>query len=280
MGSMERQSAGKGVHSAFLLPHPPVLLPQIGKGRERDAEKTVLACQRAATQAAAGTPDTVVIISPHAPLFSDFLFVYDSPTLSGSFARFGAPSVVLSAEQDTEFRESLMDRLSAASVPAGTLSPGRLERMGYGPELDHGILVPLHFLQKAGTASRIVCLSCSAMDIPALRRAGHCITEAAREPDRTVCVIASGDLSHKVNPESPYGEVPEGAAFDREICTAIDNSDMDALCRIDPVLRVSAAECGYASIVLISALFDSPRCTRFSYEAPFGIGYCVASFEQ
>ncbi len=277
---MERQSAGKGVHSAFLLPHPPVLLPQIGRGRERDADITVLACRRAAAQAAAGHPDTVVLISPHAPLFSDFLFVYDSPNLSGSFARFGAPSVVLSATQDDGFRESFMEHLAAAKVPAGTVDPDRLERMGYDTDLDHGVLVPLHFLQQAGTAASIVALSCSAMSIPALRRAGHCIGEAARETGRTVCVVASGDLSHKVNGESPYGEVPEGAAFDREICAAIDASDMDALYSIDPVLRVSAAECGYASLVMISSLFDSPRCTRFSYEAPFGIGYCVAAFEQ
>lgn len=280
MVSMERQSAGKGVHSAFLLPHPPVLLPQIGKGRERDAEKTVLACQRASAQAAAVHPDTVVLISPHAPLFSDLLFVYDSPVLSGSFARFGAPSVELSAVQDNDFRDSLMKHLSCASVPAGTLPPDRLERMGYDSELDHGILVPLYFLQQAGTAARIVALSCSAMDVPSLKKTGHCIAVAARETNRTVCVIASGDLSHKVNRESPYGEVPEGAAFDREICAAVDESDMEALWHMDPVLRVSAAECGYASIVIISALFDSPRCTRFSYEAPFGIGYCVATFEQ
>lgn len=277
---MERQSAGNRIHSAFLLPHPPVILPDIGRGRERDAEQTVRACQRAAAQASAATPDTVVIISPHAPLFSDFLFLYDSPRLSGSFARFGAPSVVLSAEQDTGFRESLINHLKAAAVPAGSIESGRLERMGWGTELDHGILVPLYFLQQAGTATNIVGLSCSAMDVPALRRAGRCIGEAARETGRSVCVIASGDLSHKVTSESPYGDVPEGAEFDRKICTAIDASDMDALCRIDPVLRISAAECGYASIIMMSALFDSPRCTRFSYEAPFGIGYCVAAFEQ
>jgi len=277
---MERQFEGNGVCSGFLMPHPPVLLPEIGKGRERDAEKTGAACIKVATLAADYNPQTIVIISPHAPLFSDYLFVYDGPVLRGSFARFGTGDLVLEAEQDEELREALLAQLEAEKIPAGSLSPQRLEKMGFEGDLDHGVLVPLYFLQKAGTAAKIVGISSPAMDISVLRKIGQCIAAASRESGRRVCVVGSGDMSHKVNHESPYGEVPEGTEFDRLISAALDSSDMKALYRIDPVLRVRAAECGYASLVILSACFETPRCTRYSYEAPFGIGYCVAAFEQ
>ena len=276
---MERHVEGIGVCSGFLMPHPPVLLPEIGKGRERDAEKTGAACTKVATLASEYKPHSVVVISPHAPLFSDYVYVYDEPILSGSFARFGAPELMLKAGQDSELRDALLARLAGENISAGSLSQQQLERMGFERDLDHGILVPLRFLQQAGTAANIVGISSPAMDIPALKRIGHCIAAAARDAGRSVCVIASGDMSHKVNQESPYGEVPEGAEFDRLICSALDSSDMNALSRIDPVLRVRAAECGYASLVILSSVFDNPRCTRYSYEAPFGIGYCVAAFE-
>lgn len=280
METMKRHDEGTGVCSAFLLPHPPVLIPEIGKGRERDAKKTGAAYREAAVLVSEYGPETIVFVSPHAPLFSDYLFMYDAAVLKGSFARFGCPSLELEAEQDTPLREAIVSRLTAASIPAGSLPPDRLKRMGYESELDHGILVPMYFLKKEVTATKIVAISSSAMDVSELRKAGRCIAEAAKEAGRRVCVIASGDLSHKVNRESPYGEVPEGAQFDSEVCAALDMSDMDRLYGIDTELRESAAECGYASLVLVSSVLADPRCSRLSYEAPFGIGYCVAVFEK
>lgn len=277
---MKRQTAGNGIVSGFFLPHPPVLLPEIGKGRETDAKVTGDAYIKAAARAAEDQPDTVIFISPHAPLFSDYLYCYNSPVLTGSFSRFGAPDLVFSAEQDSELRDAILTRLAAAGVPAGDFPAQQLERMGFDRDLDHGILVPLYFLQRMGTATKIVGFSSSAMDIPNLIKTGQCIAAAVRDTKKAVCVVASGDLSHKVNNESPYGMVKEGAMFDRAICEAIDSSNMELLYRMDPLLRHEAAECGFASLIVLSALYSTPRCTRYSYEAPFGIGYCVALFEQ
>ena len=124
--------------------------------------------------------------------FSDYVFVYDEPVLTGSFARFGAPDIVCTAEQDTELRTAILERLDGETISAGALSADRIARMGFDRELDHGILVPLYFLQQAGTATKIVGLSSPAMDIAALKRIGQCIAAAARDAGRNVCVVASG----------------------------------------------------------------------------------------
>ena len=50
-----------------LLPHPPILLPAIGQGREKEAAATLQACGEAAREIASWEPDVLVLISPHAP---------------------------------------------------------------------------------------------------------------------------------------------------------------------------------------------------------------------
>lgn len=277
---MARQKEGLGVSSGFLLPHPPVLIPEIGKGRERDAKKTGVACLKVAERVAEISPETIIIVSPHSPVFSDFVYIYDSPKLIGSFERFGMPGLTVSAPQDSDLRASLISQLSQASIPAGSLPGDSPKQTGFDQDLDHGVLVPLYFIQKKLPNVRLVALSSSAMDTSSLVKIGECIAKAALQKSRSVCVIASGDMSHRVNQESPYGSVPEGTIFDQQICAALEHSDISALRSIDTVLRERSGECGYASLVILSAVLSKPVTTLYSYEAPFGIGYCVAGFNS
>jgi MEMO1 family protein len=56
-------------------------------------------------------------------------------------------------------------------------------------------------------------------------------------------------------------------------------SDLVQLLSIDAQLRQKAAECGYRSLVIMSGAFGSQaiRSEVYDYEAPYGIGYCVAA---
>lgn len=53
------------VLGAFVLPHPPVLLPEIGRGEERKLLRTQEAYAAAAKEIVQLQPETVVILSPH-----------------------------------------------------------------------------------------------------------------------------------------------------------------------------------------------------------------------
>ena len=263
------------------MPHPPVVIPAVGKGRETDAMPTVKACRLVASRIAALKPETIVFISPHAPLFGDYLFMYDEPVLTGTFARFGAHSVSLSCQQDSAFVHMLKALLSDAKIPAGTPEKNVLSRLDIDGSLDHGVLVPLHFIREAYENFRVVCLSSSAFESGRVLEIGRLIRDAALKVKRRVCIVASGDLSHRVTAESPYGMVKEGAVFDKAIADAVSGGRLADILSIDPDLREQAAECGYNSMVMLAgALGDSPCESRlYSEEAPFGIGYCVAGFE-
>ena len=289
---METNLKTKGICAGFLMPHPPIILHEVGKGRENDASATVNACKRAAACVADLAPDTIVVISPHSPLFSDFLFIHDSPTLSGTFETFGVQSLRMEFKQDTAYRTAFTDLLQKAGIPAGTIDISQIKRYGLSEDLDHGVLVPLRFISEVCAPFNIVALSSSAFELETLTRCGAFLADAAIAAGRRVCVVASGDMSHRVSAASPYGKTEEGAKFDRKICKAIDSSDMDAIRAIDHGLRDKAGECGYHSLVMMIAAMDRARALAsgeipagsgvqshlFSYEAPFGIGYCVAEF--
>lgn len=278
---MKTSTADSGICAGFIMPHPPVLIPAVGKGRESDAMPTLKACRLVASRIAALKPETIVFISPHAPLFGDYLFMYDALVLTGTFARFGAHAVSISCQQDSGFVHVLKALLSDAKIPAGTPERNVLSRLDIDGSLDHGVLVPLHFIREAYENFRIVCLSSSAFETDRVLEIGRLLREASVKTDRRICIVASGDLSHRVTAESPYGMVKEGAVFDRAIADAIAGGRLADILSIDPDLREAAAECGYNSLVMLAgALGDSACGTRlYSEEAPFGIGYCVAGFE-
>lgn len=267
------------------MPHPPVVVPSVGKGRELQASATIDACRAVGRRIAEFAPETIVLISPHAPLFSDYVFVYDAPSLQGSLARFGASSVTYGVAEDEAFVAELGRAFAAEGITGGTPSPRDLERLGIDCELDHGALVPLYFILSEYAKFRLVCLSPSDFDVSTTMRVGSIIARVARGLGRRACVVASADLSHKVTAESPYGMVPEGALFDHEVAEALRQGRPDRILRVDPPLRTAAAECGYTSIVMMLGSLGvgdgAPVSTELlSYEAPFGIGYCVARVER
>ncbi len=273
---MESRNAS-GVLAGFLMPHPPVLVPAVGGGREREAGATSAACREAAARIAALRPEALVVLSPHAPLFGDSVFVYPERVSSGSFARFGAPSTTLSFSCDGVLRNELVLALSARGIPPGSLADGTVSGdPASGEGLDHGTLVPLWFVSAAVPSVPVVALSPWSGESRRAILVGAAIAEAARNAGRRTCVIASGDLSHRVNRESPYGMAREGAIFDGAVCEALRSGTLESLESIDPSLARLAGECGLRSLMALAGLFPRARSEVLSYEAPFGIGYCVA----
>ena len=93
-------------------------------------------------------------------------------------------------------------------------------------------------------------------------------------------MIASGDLSHRLKADGPYGLSPDGAVYDEKIRAIIKTADFDELLLISPEFLDSAGECGHRPlVVMIGAIGGRPVVSRLlSYQAPFGVGYAVAEF--
>lgn len=144
--------------------------------------------------------------------------------------------------------------------------------------LDHGAAVPLYFFLNAGVSSNLVLASFSGLEVDAHLRFGQAIEAAAEESGKRVVLVASGDFSHRLTPDSPAGFSPRGREFDQLLATSIRANDRKSILQIDSSLLWDAGECGYRSLVIALGALPTSTMELLSYEGPFGVGYMVASF--
>ena len=259
-----------GITAGIMVPHPPLIIPEVGRGEERTIIKTIEAYREAAAFVAYSAPDTVVVISPHSTLYGDYFHISPGERASGSFARFGAPTVSLSVDYDEEF----VRELEAAAANTG-LAAGRLGERNR--ELDHATLVPLHFLAEAcgGIKAKVVRAALSGLSLAEHYRLGMLIKETSERLGRRTAVIASGDLSHRLKEDGPYGFNHSGPLYDERIMAVMGNGDFGELFNFSEGFCDSAGECGHRAFVIMAGCFDGTavEAKRLSYEGPFGVGY-------
>jgi len=252
-----------------IAPHPPIMVPEVGRESIRDVVDSIDAMAELASRVIESGAETVVLISPHAPLEADSFVAYHGPEVFGDFSRFNAPDTYFTAEVDEELLDAIRRAAAARQYDVSMLAD---------QDLDHGVAVPLYFLFRNGWAGKVVTLGYSYLSNEDHVLFGSCIKQAVDQLNRRVAFIASGDLSHRLKPDAPAGYNVDAHIFDEQVVAALRANAPQRIAHIDHNLRRLAGECGYRSmLVAIGASSDLPlSCEVLSYEAPFGVGYLVA----
>lgn len=259
-----------------VAPHPPILVPEIGGPEIKKVKKSTEGMNELAGRIEKDDPQTLVVMSPHSPVYGDAFLVQKERQLSGSFSMFGAPQVAFQSTTDSDLAEALLEAADSKGIPVASTS-GRWDLGGGGGKLDHGILVPLYFL--APKSSSLVCISISMLSYWEHYRLGTAIREAVEKTGHRTVFIGSGDMSHRLKPGAPAGYSPRGEEFDRAIVQIMESGEYSALFDLDRDLIDDAGECGLRSIFSIAGAVDGYGVDSrvLSYEGPFGVGYMVAS---
>ena len=258
---------------AIIVPHPPIIVPTVGRGREAEVQATIDAYHAAAKQVAAWAPEVLIVTSPHTVMYADYFHISPGEGASGNMSAFGAPQAVLNVRYDAELRQELVRQAEAAGIQAGTLGEK-------DPALDHGTFLPLYFLRDAGVDCPILRIGLSGFSPLEHYRLGQCIARAVDALDRRTVFVASGDLSHKLKDDGPYGYAPEGPVFDRRVTQAMESGDFLQFLTMDASLCDRAAECGLRSFQIMAGALDGLAVSPalLNYEGTFGVGYGVATF--
>ncbi|MBQ3972364.1 MAG: AmmeMemoRadiSam system protein A [Selenomonadaceae bacterium] len=256
--------------AAVVVPHPPLILPEVGHGEEKGIQRTIDAYRTVMERAAALKPDTVVVTSPHSIMYADYFHISPGRGAKGNFAQFRAPQVEVQVDYDEEFVKALAQRCQESFLAAGTLGEKN-------PALDHGSLIPLRFLQEHSLDFKVVRIGLSGLPARDHYALGQHIEEVSESLGRRVLLIASGDLSHKLKEDGPYGFAEEGPKFDKLTMQALGSGDFLSLLEMDPDLAEGAAECGLRSFWIMAGAMDCKgvKTEALSYEGPFGVGYGV-----
>jgi len=254
---------------AGIAPHPPIMVPEVGREAVVDVGSSIAAMAELTQRVIRSGAETLILISPHAPLETSAFVAYDGPQLHADFANFRAPTATVHAQLDDELLNEI-----TRSAAEQNLTTIRIRRQ----DLDHGTSVPLYFLQRNGWHGSVVALGYSFLSNEDHLRFGNCIRAAVDKSARKVAFIASGDLSHRLKPEAPAGYDPQAHLFDEEVVDAIQSCATSRIVEIVQELRRMAGECGYRSMLVAIGVAQGLElsCEVISYEAPFGVGYLVA----
>lgn len=230
---------------------------------------------------------TFACLAPHAPIF---------------LPEIGSPEDRNQVKATIKSLESLAPRL--ANPPAG----GEPEIVIISsPHQDWGIKVPAHFLLGEIRNSKLEIRNYQTPDsfVEEIRNSKFenrnfslfpIITTldspeqhylwgrqiAAKLPkDKKLAWIASGDMSHVLKEDGPYGFNPAGPEFDRKFIELLKKKDIEGILNLDLGLVERAAVCGLWSFCLLLGALEELNIKWtpevLSYEGPFGVGYLVAN---
>ena len=261
------------VVGAIVVPHPPILLPEVGRGEEKKISATDAAYRKAAALVKELDPETIVLLSPHSVMYADYFHISPGIAAKGDMRQFHAPQVKIRAEYDSDFSVALAKAASAEGFPAGTMG----ER---NAELDHGTVIPLYYVNQFLTDYRLVRIGLSGLPLTDHYHLGQLIRQTAEKLDRRTVIIGSGDLSHRLKKDGPYGLAKEGPEYDERIMDVLSRAAFDELLDFDESFCDRAAECGHRSFCILAGALDglSVEAERLSHEGTFGVGYGVCTY--
>lgn len=262
-----------------LFPHPPIVVPEVGGKEAQKVSATAHAMEKLAQEIKDLAPSVIVTISPHGHIFGEALSVTAAEDLEGDLGRFGAPQVKVEYPLDKEAARKISELASRKGTPCITLDKETLKNYRLSPRLDHGVLVPLSFVSKAGWQGKLVPVNIGMLSYQELYRFGKTLREAMDCLKKDWVLLISGDMSHRLLPDAPAGYSPQGAVFDEIIRQCVREGDAKRLFNLEPGLVEEAGECGLRPLMIGMGAMDghSIQSKEYSYEGPFGVGYLVAA---
>jgi aromatic ring-opening dioxygenase LigB subunit len=256
-----------------ITPHSPLLVPRIGKDKREALEATVKAYETLGERLYALSVDTLLLISPHAPAYGDAFSINISESYAGTLKAFGDHETTIRFPSDI----LLLDRIQQSIRTHTDLT----FKLTTAEELDYGCAIPLLMLQRYIQKMKIVPLSPSLLNARAHVDFGMALKDVLHESNKRIAIIASADLSHKLNKDAPGGFSVEGPAFDATIRNKISTMDIEGLLSMDTEAIEAAGQCGYRPILILLGILAGMNVDmkELSYEAPFGVGYLTEIIE-
>ena len=260
-----------------VSPHPPLLIPEVGREGLSKVRKTLEAERVFAGTLKAVKPERIIVMSPHAPSNIKSLPVFALPELSGSMERFGCPQVKMSWKCDLDFVSRLIEACGKEDFPLLPIDRELSKRCGIKPELDHGAFVPLYFIEKAGLNVPLVLLGYYDAEREEYVRLGRIVRSLAEEDGVPTAIIASGDMSHRLLASGPYGFNAKGPVFDSIMEEALRSCSTEILTeKLDAATVSEAGQCGLNSVSwMLGSLDEDVKINFLSHEGPYGVGYIV-----
>lgn len=264
---------------ASFMPHPPIIIPEIGRQDIKQAQNTINSFLYLSLLFSKLKPDIVYIISPHSPIFHNKIAVSYADILKGDLNQFNAKDIKFEFKSDKKFVKNMIDRAFDYKI----ILEGYADINENNQDivyLDHGSMVPLYYLSKTYQDFELITSSFSDFSIDKHFLYGEFLYDMILESNKKIAIIASGDMSHTLKTDGPYGYNKIGRKFDDFVLEKLKTNDIESIKNMDREILANASECGYRSLLILLGILSKTKFKTeiLSYEYPWGVGYLTANF--
>ncbi|WP_253884505.1 hypothetical protein [Actinokineospora diospyrosa] len=237
------------IRRVAVLPHPPLIVPELTGGGDRDADAVRAECLAVLAPFAAAVPRWVAVGAGERP-------GRYGPEVAGTFRGFGVDvRVGLGAQADLAFADPLL--------PLPALIAAWLRGAVGTPEITvHVVPADLPPAECAAAGTRI------AEEL------------AGADP---VGLLVLGDGAHRHGERSVGRPDDRCADFDAAIASAMATADLDALDRLDPTLAAELGAVGRAPWQVLAGALRADghpwRAVESHLSIPLGVAYHFATWE-
>ncbi|WP_199443283.1 hypothetical protein [Umezawaea beigongshangensis] len=228
-----------------VVPHPPLLVPELTSGAAAETEPLRAACLAVAGELAASATRWVAVAADAGGP------AHHTAEATGSFRGFGVDV-----------------RVSLSGGTGGDPRP-----------LPLPVLIAGWLRERAGADTVEVALVPPGLPADECAAAGRALAASASGP---VGLLVLGDGSSRHGENAVGRPDDRAAAYDAAVHAALAAADPEALLRLDADLGAELGAAGRAAWqVLAGAVGDTPwRCDLAEFLAPFGVGYHLALWSR
>ena len=258
-----------------VAPHPPLLIPTIGKQHINELKSTIEAFRILEQELYAAKPDSLIILSPHGPVSKDVFQINLSNEYIGTLKEFGDYSTKLKIKCDIPTIQMLR---SCGEITHENNMQVALTSI---KDVDYGVTVPFYYLLKHLKSLPAIIIYPSLQNYREHYQFGVFLKEKLNIINKRFAIIASADLSHKCSKKSPGGLSEEAVAFDKLLIEDIIKHNINKIITRDKKNAQDIGECALEVIMIMLGILHhtSYRAELLSHEYPFGVGHCVMNFQ-
>ena len=256
---------------AAITPHPPIIIDGIGKNKKELINKTVEAFKKMEEDLYVSKPDVIAVISPHGDIFENTFAINLSNEFNSNYEKFGDFATQNSWRGEIVLPHIIKEKSYDKNLPIQLITEKKL---------DHGVAIPLSELTRNLPNIKIIPIANAHLDNKTQLEFGKLLYEVFSESEKRIAVIASADLSHALNSDSPAGFHKDGEEFDKKIIELLEGHNTAGLTQLDPEIIKNAAQCGYNPILTVLGCLKNINYSfkNLAYENSVGIGYLTGEF--
>ena len=251
------------INFAAVVPHSPLLIPNIGKDNAAQFVTTKSAFETIKEKIVAAKLDTILILSSKGATSEHNFTININQEYKANFEIFGDLVTDLRIPSDLKLISRLREELEA-HFPL---------RLATDTGLDYASSVPL-FLIFDKIKIPIIPIAVTNSDHEQVDAFALALQSALLHSKKRIGILASADLSHRLSKQSPAGYSPKAKKIDQRLIEILRNTDHKSLVEIKSLAEEVDCEDMPVLDLLLGLLHDvGAKPELVNYEALFGVGH-------